>query len=370
MSKSVNTYNHNERNDIDWDAQNAHSRDAVQGRGPSGIKKKLETGDYPVDWDKPEDNGFLPGNDRMSAKGDLQSHDYRLLKHVAAFTGFDEDPSTKAPKPSSEQVAKSARSRLMQILAEERADEIDNTFSIKTEEELGENQRKNEFRDAIEEGIQSIKDGTIALGELRELKEALNDVVLSTRPDVRQKQLKAANALLDQIDKIMPIVEKRETEAIELRIMEVIPERMDDALHRLYTWQRNVKEAVQKKEWERLFSLNRELLKVAHEIWILFDILRRRDADRLYNLAHEIGQNSPSGVRSCKTNVINFVSTHNSFNFSPQAIRQISNENSKFADALCKAYQNRPEQDNVLTFLQKITRIPERKLRQMLEKAA
>ncbi len=213
-------------------------------------------------------------------------------------------------------------------------------------------------------------DPNLNSGELSELKETLLDLKLDTDPKQRKQSMDAVNALVAKLD-----------QAIDVKETEEAPQVITKSLGQLKALQKQVREAITRKEFHKLSGINEALIIKAMELLNAFDRLRQDNPDRMIDMLEQLRAQG-ADVNPYKTALINFVGSHNTFSFSPailQGLHYRAQEDSRydnrrggrnsFSQALVSAYNQPKKADNPLAFLQKTTRIPEARFQKIIQEA-
>ncbi len=363
------------------------------------------------DYNDSNDPGCLPDNGRMSAKGDLQSHDYRLLKYAAEFVGFDEEPSTKAPKPPNHQVSKSKKGRAMQWAAEERELEISKsqnpeeillakdehlhrnrysvgeTFARNAKRLLNYNERMlNEISDKAEQldenDVEKAKKLIARLEGLkmpaiidRKLEKDYQDVIEANQG--RTEQLEAINSVLDYLHEITEKVDEAK-EAYE-RGLEFVTGRVVDQMEKklnAINETRNIFEKHTNRGAIRqlLEAPNAERVEVGKIILSMATMFREvGQSDVLLDLAPYLSRQArhPRLAEFYYSAITAFVKTHNNFEFSVEALERFRRHNRNMADVIERdMHGERPKEDQTFEFLVRATGLNRKVLKRALKLAA
>lgn len=261
---------------------------------------------------------------------------------------YNDDPADhpRKQKPLAEQVAKTQRGRVMQMLAEEYCDATARAPLYNEEQE--------EFLDLLE----AFQNGEIDHKGLRTLKNKLEAV--EVKSSTHETQWATISPILSKIDERLTAIELPGKLATDLAVFQKIREKTG--------------EAIKNKNWKKVHELNQHVLKIIHQIKAALDILRHTTPDRLYGIAKEMWEIDPNMVNPYKSIIIEYVATHNSFQFSSELLEEVRDlctdeKRGRFPNALHQAYSNRPKTDDVFGFIEKTTRIPSHRLMAVLRNA-
>lgn len=309
----------------------------------------------------------------------LNMQDARMSQHPvfpsAEMRGDHENEDIEAenhpePKTPSSQIAKTAKGRDMQMYAEEIQSETDDRNQAACDA-VDYATRRDFISKLIEQGkLGTDTDGTFAVSEtvdcndLNCIKSALEDTRLTSEPEEREEVLTKVNDMVAKIEARIDTVEA--------------PVRITRALNELTDLQNQVHEAVRKRQFEVLPYINEKLVQAARAVHAELDLLRKNSPDRLVDMISELRTiNGPA--TPYKTTLIHFVRTHNSFKFSEdletglryrvqEIVRQGGRKGGKssFPEALMCAYSAQKQADDSDTFVAKVTKIPEKRLKPLL----
>lgn len=285
------------------------------------------------------------------------------------------ETSTKAPKSLVGQVAATSKGRAMQAHAETVRDQVD---------ELTEREFENieapdkELRDVIASYFESKHlDMDRETGKFKVNPEtdkatlkAIKENLLDVRLDLTSENRETMRGLIGKVD-----------EAIAQREIAELPQTIAKALKDLGEAQARVRSAIDKKEYDALPALNEKMLVSAFAILDGLEKMRASNPDKMIEML-DILRSSEGPIYTYKTTLIEFAKTHNTFRFSEDTVESLSYKAKKderyaakrnfkpsFAQALLEAYQAPKSQDDPYTFLQRVTRIPENRFRQIVERA-
>ncbi len=264
-----------------------------------------------------------------------------------SYEHWDAEPetSTRKPKGPQDQIAKTAKGRVMQQYAEQVVTTRDQANRIGF---MGEDANIAPETCYIESGaIYMDSNGSIAINkevdtsELRGMKEALLDRTLSTAPEKRVAMLTETNGLVDQIDTIIADRENEENAAG----LAAAPGKITDALGKLRA------------------SRNKEvLIMAAFQLLDGFNKLRANDPDKMVELADEL-QSRDGSITPYEAALMDFVGTHNSFDFSDKVKRKIAlailreydgEETRRYAQPFLSAHNAQCDKDDPRTFMAEV----------------
>jgi len=289
------------------------------------------------------------------------------------------ETSTKVPKSLADQVSKTAKGRVMQVIAGERRDDVAALVQDGYDRVDFNGKDRDAIATFIEEDKLSIRtegDGSFSVSdeldtaELRAMKETFLDLRLDTDPEKRQEMLEGINKLVAKVDEAIASQENLEA-----------PQGIVSALIELKELHGHVRSAIQSKNFSDLPYLNEKLIRAALKLLDAFEKVRASDPDKMIKLVEEL-RSSDGPMNPYKTALINFVGTHNSFGFSEEiqdgleyaAKRDSIHEQKRggrpsFTQALLSAHSAPKSKDDPYTFLQQTTRIPENRFRQIVTSA-
>ncbi|MBN2307166.1 hypothetical protein JXD20_04225 [Candidatus Peregrinibacteria bacterium] len=286
-----------------------------------------------------------------------------------------EAEACKVPKKLSEQVAKTIKGRACQAFAEEVQTETD---------------KRNEAAiDGIDFGTRRdfieilLADGQLTNNRFREIdvnedltteqlqsiREALLDIRMDSFCEDRAQIISEVSHVVNKIDNRVD-----ETEA---------PKRLVTGLKQLKALQDLVHQAVKERQFFKLPFINAKLVEIAQNVLEQLNFLRGSDPDKLIQMTQELQQSDNTVTNPYKTVLIEYVKTHNSFRFSEdiecglryevqEAVKygkRRGQQKASFPEVLSSAYHQEKQADDPETFIAKITRIPQHKLKAILEQA-
>ncbi|MBN2096357.1 hypothetical protein JW752_03060 [Candidatus Peregrinibacteria bacterium] len=330
------------------------------------------------------------------------------------WSEYNDDPAdVKKRKPSTAQVAKTDKGRVMQWAAEERelafnegeGQDPESLLIAKEERKhrrqysVGEswarrNLGKLRFNQKI---IGEVADEADQLGENdvdkalrliarleglklpaaidRKLEKDYQDVVDANHG--RKEQLKTINSVLTLLYKI--------AEAVDEEAVDEENERVKEFTHQAIAELRNKRKALKAisdilslpkekrmKNWYQVVQgWNREVLQAGKYLLALFTRARTANPDIMLKAYPKIAHEAPKLKQDYIEAVTAFTAGHNHFSFSEEVMEEARQHKSPLArgiDGVMK--RERPEEDQVESFYATVTRLPRKKIKEVLKMIA
>lgn len=289
------------------------------------------------------------------------------------YRDFNAEPETsaKAPRSILAQCAKTGLGHAMQIHAEQVCAQDDKA----TQSAYEKAEQVDETRDAVasyfvDRHLKMSSDGQLEVNPntdsetLRRIRENLMDVRLAA--EIRQTMRK----LIGKVD-----------QAIRKREVAEAPEKVTKNLTIFADLQIQIRTAISQRNFRDLGGLNEKLFEVTLEILDGLGLMRNTNPNAMIELLEEIrGANGPLNLY--KSALLEYTRTHNTFRFSPETMDGLEYQAKRderfaqqrggkpsFTQALLEAYRSPKRDDDPYTFALRLTRIPEHKFRELVQKA-
>ena len=189
----------------------------------------------------------------------------------------------------------------------------------------------------------------------------------------RTRQLENINNSLRKLDeKLTPQHERQEEkEKMHLESRKLAKEmvgylkEMAEAGKAVKPLQDQLSKNKRKVDWKMLKQLNADTYEASFGQIVFFQYLRKTNPDLMLRLYPKIAHLDRNSKEDYNKALEDFVSTHNSFNWSKEAMRECEKRNPSLARRLKKILQNRPEEDQEFEFHQLRTGLPNKVLKRL-----